>query len=526
MNIKLASFIIFYQEFLGYGEKKQPDDELNAVKKLMYKWKIISEEDDDGEALELYEKIREGIKTYEDGFLKIGHTISNLNLDDNQILTFVKACIEMYLFTNSSDGKFTGDELVSDDEIKYRFYEGYDEETKKAFKNLKFLEIINDSIGDDKVVKILLDMIMNQLNQQNISEEYKQYQLTINKIGFITGEESKQVSLSELAKAIVSGEDNYEGYIESSETGWRESVREHGEYGPTTLIDIIINPDGSELDVDLNKFYPEDSEPVDGDENIGSIGTFSEFRFVIDKGTMSNYTMDLEKEFDSKYLRPVFNEHSLCGIISHYEYDNKEASDSELFIESEIEESRPSMGGGIYLFYNDEQGLKQLWDFDELKKEMNAENINVSELSEVVQFLESKYKKLDESEAIQNDELTFLIGKVNEYVSNFDPTPILENESFPLRWEADVLIQDYDFKENTLNLDEGDNEYLTSIGTAIEIKKYDNGSYEFWDGVHYKESHSWISELNNNKDYPSFSLLNKKFEDFESLKSFLDETYG
>ena len=87
----------------------------------------------------------------------------------------------------------------------------------------------------------------------NISEEYKQYQLTINKIGFITGEESKQVSLSELAKAIVSGEDNYEGYIESSETGWRESVREHGEYGPTTLIDIIINPDGSELDVDLNK---------------------------------------------------------------------------------------------------------------------------------------------------------------------------------------------------------------------------------------------------------------------------------
>jgi hypothetical protein len=296
-NHHLASFIIFYQEFLGYGEKKQPDDELNAVKKLMYKWKIISEKDDDGEVLELYEKIREGIKIYEDGFLKIGHTISNLNLDDNQILTFVKACIEMYLFTNSSDGKFTGDELVSDDEIKYRFYEGYDEETKKAFKNLKFLEIINDSIGDNKVVKILLDMIMNQLNQQK-------------------------------------------------------------------------------------------------------------------------------------------------------------------------------------------------------------------------------------AEAIQNDELTFLIGKVNEYVSDLDPTPFLEYESFPLRWEADVLIQDYDFKENTLNLDEGDDKYLTSIGTAIEIKKYDNGSYEFWDGVYYKESHSWISELNNNKDYPSFSLLNKKFEDFESLKSFLDETYG
>ena len=40
-----------------------------------------------------------------------------------------------------------------------------------------------------------------------------------------------------------------------------------------------------------------------GDKNIGEIGTFSEFRFVTDKGRMSNYTMDLEKEFDSKYLK-------------------------------------------------------------------------------------------------------------------------------------------------------------------------------------------------------------------------------
>ena len=170
-HIHLASFIIFYGEFLSYGEKKEPDDPLNAVKKLIYKWKIILEEDkdhNDSQALELYEKIREGIKTYEDGFLKIGQTISNLKLDDNQILNFVKACVEMYLFTNSSDGKFTGDELVSDDEINYSFYKGYDAETKKAFKNLKFLKIINDSIGDDKVIKFLLSMIMNDLEKEEI----------------------------------------------------------------------------------------------------------------------------------------------------------------------------------------------------------------------------------------------------------------------------------------------------------------------------------------------------------------------
>lgn len=131
----------------------------------MFKWKIILDNDKGDtktlEALELFDKIREGIETYENGFLKIGQTISNLKLDDNQILTFVEACVEMYLFTNSSGGKFNGYELLTNDEVNYRFNEGYDEETKKTFDNFKFLKTINDSIGDDKVVKILLDMIKN-----------------------------------------------------------------------------------------------------------------------------------------------------------------------------------------------------------------------------------------------------------------------------------------------------------------------------------------------------------------------------
>ena len=411
-NHHLASFIIFYQEFLGYGEKKQPDDELNAVKKLMYKWKIILEEDDD-EILELYEKIREGIKTYEDGFLKIGHTISNLKLDDNQILNFVKACVEMYLFTNSSDGKFTGDELVSDDEIKYRFYKGYDAETKKAFKNLKFLEIINDSIGEDKVLKILLDMIRNQLNQQKAEENRRKNQKEI-----ISKAEDlvKTMKIEEISTERL---EKFLDFLDQLEGRGHEDI-------------IWLSPQfGSIYDDDVLIQWKD----VNGISEIEKKEVYDPIEEIIENNEIST-----------------------------------EAKENERFI--------------LQLLLIFEAGLPN------------------------------------------SDELTFLISKVNEYVSNFDPTPFLENESFPLRWEADVLIQDYDFKENTLNLDEGDDEYLTSIGTAIEIKKYDKGSYEFWDGVHYKESHSWISELNNNKDYPSFSLLNKKFEDFESLKSFLDETYG
>ena len=125
-------------------------------------------------------------------------------------------------------------------------------------------------------------------------------------------------------------------------------------------------------------------------------------------------------------------------------------------------------------------------------------------------------------------DLNELIKIVDDLVSNFDPTPILEIQKFPLRWEAEILTQDYDFDLNILELDEDaeDQNYLVSVASAIEIKKYEDGSYEFWDGAYWVESHSWISKLNENEDYGSLSLLNQKFKDLISLKTFLNETYG
>jgi hypothetical protein len=51
-------------------------------------------------------------------------------------------------------------------------------------------------------------------------------------------------------------------------------------------------------------------------------------------------------------------------------------------------------------------------------------------------------------------DLNELIEIVDDLVSDFDPTPILEIEKFPLRWEAEILIEDYDFDQNILDLDE------------------------------------------------------------------------
>ena len=127
-------------------------------------------------------------------------------------------------------------------------------------------------------------------------------------------------------------------------------------------------------------------------------------------------------------------------------------------------------------------------------------------------------------------EIKQLISLVDEIVSNFDPTPVLQSDVFPLRWEAEISIYDYDFDQNILNLDRDleceNGDFLVSIKSAIEINKYEDGSYEFFDGAFRVESHSWISALNNNEDFPSLSLLNEKFMNFNSLISFLNETYG
>lgn len=123
-----------------------------------------------------------------------------------------------------------------------------------------------------------------------------------------------------------------------------------------------------------------------------------------------------------------------------------------------------------------------------------------------------------------------IIELVEKLISNLDPTPVMVNEDFPLRWESNVLIDDYDFSENYLDLDRNEERlngaFLKSVGTAIEINKEEDGGFEFWDGVYMIEAHSWCSKLNTNPDFPSFSLVNEKCSTLDELKKLLEDTYN
>ena len=123
-----------------------------------------------------------------------------------------------------------------------------------------------------------------------------------------------------------------------------------------------------------------------------------------------------------------------------------------------------------------------------------------------------------------------IIELVNSLISNLDPTPINVNDEYPLRWESNIFIEDYDFSENYLDLDKDyesvNGKYLKSVATAIVINKEEDGSFEYWDGIFMIEAHTWCSKLNSNPNYPSFSLINEKYKDINELKDFLIENYN
>ena len=119
---------------------------------------------------------------------------------------------------------------------------------------------------------------------------------------------------------------------------------------------------------------------------------------------------------------------------------------------------------------------------------------------------------------------------VDKLISNLDPTPINVNDQFPLRWESNIFIEDYDFSENYLDLDKSyeilNGKYLKSVATAIEINKEEDGTFEYNDGIFMIETHTWCSKLNTNPNFPSFSLVNEKFRNINELKAFLVENYN
>ena len=68
-------------------------------------------------------------------------------------------------------------------------------------------------------------------------------------------------------------------------------------------------------------------------------------------------------------------------------------------------------------------------------------------------------------------------------MSNFDPTPTFVNSDFPLRWESNLFITDYDFATYYLEIDQNEEcasgEFLKSVRAAVVLNRKEDESFEF-----------------------------------------------
>ncbi len=190
---------------------------------------------------------------------------------------------------------------------------------------------------------------------------------------------------------------------------------------------------------------------------------------------------------------------------------------------------------------NDWDGLAEIIGEDEAEANKNEySNDEITSSSKIIflysggDYVYSFLNPGDEEDGIDSidteNETKELIAFVDSLITNLDPTPVNINDDFPLRWESNIFIEDYDFSENYLDLDQDEErsngKHLKSVATAIEINKEADGSFEFRDGIFMIETHAWCSKLNTNQDLPSFSLINEKFSNLIALKDFLVETYS
>ena len=65
-----------------------------------------------------------------------------------------------------------------------------------------------------------------------------------------------------------------------------------------------------------------------------------------------------------------------------------------------------------------------------------------------------------------NNEIVELVNKV---IINLDPRPIIINSDFPLRWETNIHLDDYDFSDNYLELSEWSNSNNYSLSSISSL---------------------------------------------------------
>jgi hypothetical protein len=208
----LVSYALFMELFLGYTKKKESHDELHQhLKNFIFNGNWAELKEDFAEGCKLFDKIKEGITTYEEGFSRISDDIIKLeDIKEQQVEYFIEMCLIFYSETSESDAVVWD---AFNDNLNLIT-------THKEYNRLSFLEPLYKGFGNDLMTKILDKLYRKDKMKLNLVIDKENYLIVKTSYGYFTNDDGTIYPFS------VEVTEN-DGNQESIEISWDDDKPEH-----------------------------------------------------------------------------------------------------------------------------------------------------------------------------------------------------------------------------------------------------------------------------------------------------------
>lgn len=143
----LISFTVFFENFFEYNEKKSKEDLHQLIKHKIFDGNWDEFRSNWSIGLDMYDKIIDGINTYEEGFDRVVKILKELTLSNDSKKSFLELTLEMYHETSPTSGVIES-EINDENQIN---------KSHPNYSKFKIFEYLSNAMGDDVVLNFLIN---------------------------------------------------------------------------------------------------------------------------------------------------------------------------------------------------------------------------------------------------------------------------------------------------------------------------------------------------------------------------------
>jgi tetratricopeptide (TPR) repeat protein len=325
----------------------------------------------------------------ESNYTLVETAISNSLLSTEMLGDIIRESDNTYLYSYKLLGVCSNPN-VTEEQLEKLKHNKFNWVKQKAYSVTKVFNNIDTS---DRYV--LLGLINNpNINSQE--HNYKELLDSTTPSYFKYKLDGKRVGIEEYNVGSIPEEDVYEGFLEVAplDENWSDYIQNdwynygESEYGVTTYIDEIEVWSDEESTITIPSGISQiQTWPENEDSNSAPIGEFVQIVTSGEKGEWNYHEFEIENEFRPENLYPIYTDYK--RLIEGYRYVLD--SGDEIDIEGELSESRGSHLD-IELYLGTESG--NLWiDFEDIKCEMEDQNLNPDNIDDVKQYFQKLSKQ-------------------------------------------------------------------------------------------------------------------------------------